>query len=127
MLDNMTDGEKSRTTYGSALVKLEDGTTEMWVSSAGKKGYVPPRIRGNDRVIKNKVFEANSTNRFNDAEQTMMREANEIGAEIVSIGATRDMCSACQSVAYKNGILDRVATPLKKNKIIGEDIFMKEL
>lgn len=76
MLDNMTEGEKSRTTYGSALVKLEDGTTEMWVSSAGKKGYVPPRIRGKDRVIKNKVFEANSTNRFNDAEQTMMREAN---------------------------------------------------
>lgn len=37
MIDNMTEVERSRTTYGSALVKLEDGTTEMWVSSAGKK------------------------------------------------------------------------------------------
>lgn len=45
-----------------------------------------------------------------------MREANEIGAEIVSVGAKRDMCSACQSVAYENGILDRVATSLKRIK-----------
>ena len=116
MIENMTEGEKSRTTYGSALVKLEDGTTEMWVSSAGKKGYVPPRIRGNDKVIKNKSLEANSINRFNDAEQTIMREANEVGAEIISIGATRDMCPACQAVAKENGIIDRVATPLKKIK-----------
>ena len=116
MIENMTEGEKSRTTYGSALVKLEDGTTEMWVSSAGKKGYIPPRIRGNDKVIKNKSLEANSINRFNDAEQTIMREANEVGAEIISIGATRDMCPACQAVAKENGIIDRVATPLKKIK-----------
>lgn len=116
MIENMTEGEKSRTTYGSALVRLQDGTTEMWVSSAGKKGYVPPRIRGNDKVIKNKSLEANSINRFNDAEQTIMREANEVGAEIISIGATRPMCPACQAVANKNGIIDRVATPLKKLK-----------
>ena len=45
----------------------------MWVSSAGKKGYVPPRIRENDKVVKNKSLEANGINRFNDAEQTMMR------------------------------------------------------
>ena len=43
-----------------------------------------------------------------------MREANNSGVEIISIGATRDMCCACQSVAIENGIIDRVATPLKK-------------
>ena len=114
MLENMTEEEKKRTTYGAALVKLENDSVEMWVSSAGKKGYVPPRIRGNDRVIKNKALDADSINRHNDAEQIIMREANEIGAEVISIGATRDMCSACQEVARDNGIIDRVATPLKK-------------
>ena len=29
MIENMTEGEKSRTTYGLALVRLQDGTTEM--------------------------------------------------------------------------------------------------
>lgn len=117
MLENMTEEEKKRTTYGAALVKLDNDSVEMWVSSAGKKGYVPPRIRGNDKVIKNKSLDADSINRHNDAEQTIMREVNEIGAEVISIGATRDMCSACQKVARDNGIIDRVATPLKKIQI----------
>jgi hypothetical protein len=114
MTNNMTEGEKSRTTYAAALVKQKDGSTEMWVSAAGKKGYVPPRIRGNDKVVINKLLDADSTNRFNDAEQTIMREANQTGTEIISIGATRDMCPACQSVARANGIIERVATPLKE-------------
>lgn len=46
----------------------------------------------------------------------MMREANEVGTEIISIGATRDMCPACQAAATENGIIDRVATPLKEIK-----------
>ena len=58
----------------------------------------------------------NGINRFNNAEQTMIREANEVGAEIISIGATRYMCPACQAVANENGIINRVATPLKKIK-----------
>lgn len=37
MIEDMTEREKSRTTYGSALIKLEDGTTEMCISSTGKK------------------------------------------------------------------------------------------
>lgn len=113
MLENMTEEEKKRTTYGAALVKNQNDSVEMWVSSAGKKGYVPPRIRKKDKVINNKSADANNINRFNDAEQTIMREANEVGAEIISIGATRDMCPACQAVANNNGIIERVATPLK--------------
>ena len=101
MIENMTEGEKSRTTYGSALVRLQDGTTEMWVSSVGKKGYVPPRIRGNDKVIKNKSLEANSINRFNDAEQTIMREANEVGAEIISINRSNKTYVSCVSSCCK--------------------------
>ena len=41
----MTEGEASRTTYSVAKVKLADGSTELWVAAAVKKGYVPPRIR----------------------------------------------------------------------------------
>ena len=88
----------------------------MWVSSAGKKGYVPPRIRGSAKQIRNKSPKANKINRYNDAEQTLMREANDKGVEILSMGATRDMCYKCQAVAKRNQILDRVATPLKKKK-----------
>ena len=55
---------------------------------------MPPKIRENDKVIKNKSLEANSINRFNDAEQTIMREANEVGAEIISIGQ-QDLCVLC--------------------------------
>lgn len=62
-------------------------------------------------------FVSNGGNkRVTDAEQTMMRETNEVGAEIISIGATRDMCPAWQAIASENGIIDRVATPLKKIK-----------
>lgn len=114
MINNMNEGEKTRTTYGSSLVKLKDGTQEMWVSAAGKKGYVPPRIRGNDKVIINKVEDANDINRFNDAEQTMMREADAQKAEILALGATRDMCNACRNAAKSRGILKKVVTPLKK-------------
>jgi hypothetical protein len=116
MKENMTDAEKSRTTFGAAEVQLKDGTREVWVSSAGKKGYIPPRIRGNDKVVSNKVDEANSENRLNDAEQTIMREAEKQGAEIKALGATRDMCEACQEAAKQKSILDRVATPLKEIK-----------
>ncbi len=114
MNDNMTEGEKARTTYSASLVELKDGTQEMWVSGAGKKGYVPPRIRGNDKVIANKVEDADSINRFNDAEQTIMRETDVREAKILAMGATRDMCEACQNAAKSRKILDKVVTPLKK-------------
>jgi hypothetical protein len=114
MQENMTEFEKGRTTYGAATVTLKDGTKEVWVSAAGKKGYVPPRIRGNDKVITNKVENATNENRFNDAEQTIMREADKQGAKITAIGATSDMCHACQEAAKSRGLIDKVVTPLKK-------------
>lgn len=84
---------------GSALVKLKDGSTEMLVSAAGKKGYVSSRIRENDKVIKNKVLYVDNVNTFNCAEQTMMREVNKLKVDIIYIGTTCDMCPACQAVA----------------------------
>jgi len=114
MKENMIEAEKARTTYCTSLVKLLNGDQEMWVSAAGRRGYVPPRIRGNDKVIINKVDEGNSINRFNDAEQTIMREADVQNAKILAMGATRDMCKACQEAAKSRGILNRVVTPLKK-------------
>lgn len=51
---------------------------------------------------------------MNDAEQTIMREVDEVGSEIKAIGATRDMCEGCQNVATKRGDIDKVVTPLKE-------------
>ncbi|WP_262151740.1 hypothetical protein [Chryseobacterium foetidum] len=110
----MTEGEASRTTYSVAKVKLADGSTELWVAAAGKKGYVPPRIRkaaGTEKVVTNKVEEGNSQNRLNDAEQTILREAKAQGATVEEIGATRPMCPMCQKAF--DGHLHTVKTPLK--------------
>ena len=41
--NSMTEQEKRRTTYGVAKVRLADGTHEVWIAGAGKKGYVRPR------------------------------------------------------------------------------------
>ena len=45
-----------------------------------------------------------------------MREANKVGTKIISIEATRLMCSACQVVSNENGIIDIFVTPLKKQR-----------
>lgn len=113
----MTIPEKKKTTFAVAWVKLEGGQTAMWISSAGKKGRVPQRVRGTDRVIKNKSADGNHENRLNDAEQTLIREAREEGAEIISIGATRAMCGKCEEVAEAEDIIHRVATQIKSRQI----------
>ena len=112
----MTDGENKKTTYGVAVVKLEDGTIETWVAAAGKEGYVRPAIKEKDVVIKNKVPDGTAENRYNDAEQTLIREANSRNVEILAMGATRDVCPACQEVIASNNLIDRVVTPFKVKK-----------
>lgn len=122
----MTEEEKKRTTYAVALVRTKDGKKEMWISSAGQKGLVRTDIKKNDKVIKNKRLEGNGENRLNDAEQTLMREADAQGAEILAMGASRDMCPKCQDVARPKGILPRMVTPLKKvpKKKLPNDYFL---
>lgn len=109
----MREGEKSRTTYGVARVKLEDGSYQNWIAPSGKQGYVRPDIRMDDIVKKNKRPEGNSDNRFNDAEQTLMREANQSNAEILAMAASRPMCPRYQEVTRQNEIIDRMVTELK--------------
>lgn len=117
----MTDGEKEYTTFGVAEVEKEDGSTEMQVAAAGSDGYVPPRVRdavqdstGEEPVVvRSKDEDADSTNRGNDAEQTLGRGAQQNGDEIKSVGATRPMCPACKGQADEDGYGDRVATPIK--------------
>jgi len=119
----MTEGEKKHTTYAVATVKLEDGSTQVQIASAGQTGNVPNRIRtacqqANDddeppTVINNKVADGNDENRLNDAEQTIGRDARDNGSEIQSIGATRPMCDRCQDAANEDGYDDKVATPKK--------------
>jgi RHS repeat-associated protein len=117
----MTDGEKERTTFGVAEVEKEDGSTEVQVAAAGADGYVPPRVRdavqdstGEEPVVvRNKDEDADSTNRGNDAEQTLGRGAKQNGDEIKAVGATRPMCPACKGQADEDGYGDRVATPIK--------------
>ena len=112
----MTRQERKRTTFAVAKVKLANGKTEVWVSAAGKRGYVPPRLRkaaNTEKVITNKSPKGNSKNRLNDAEQTILREAKEQNATIVEIGATRDMCPACQKAFNNENLGETVVTPLK--------------
>lgn len=108
--------EKKRTTYAVALVRTKEGKTEMWISSAGQKGKVRSEIGGKDKVIQNKipVPPASKENRLNDAEQTLMREAEEQEVEILAMGATRDMCKKCQEAASSKELLHTMVTPLKQ-------------
>lgn len=92
---------------------MSDGSQETWVASAGKEGYVRPAIRGNDTVIKNKRGDATKQNRYNDAEQTLIKEANDKNTKILAMGATRPVCPAFQNVIADNNLTDRVVTPLK--------------
>ncbi len=110
----MTAGMKNYTTFGAALVALEAGKREVWISAAGKLGDVPTLILEGDIEIINKLREGNNANRLNDAEQTLIREAVDRKARILALGATRDMCGGCQAAATEQGVLETVATPLKK-------------
>ena len=92
----MSEGDRSRTTYALARVTTSSGRSEIWIASAGKKGWVSralQRIVGFDEVINN-VHRSNK-NHLNDAERKLMREARKRGAKIESIGATRPMCGRC--------------------------------
>ncbi|HEY8896456.1 MAG TPA: RHS repeat-associated core domain-containing protein, partial [Niastella sp.] len=112
----MSKAEKGRTTFAVARVRLKNGKKEYWVSAAGKRGYVPPRIRkaaGTERVARAKDPLGTPKNRLNDAEQTIKREADRIGANIEEIGATRDMCHFCQEVFDEGHLMHTVVTPLK--------------
>ena len=109
----MTDGEKSRTTYGVAEVKIADGSHETWVASVVKKAMFDLILEVMILLRKNKSSDATSENRFNDAEQTLVRQANAQNAEILAIGATRDICGKCEGVISDNGLTDRAVTPFK--------------
>ena len=111
----MSEGDRSRTTYALARVTTSSGRSEIWMASAGQKGWVSPSLReaaGADEVIHNTY--GNNKNHINDAERKLMREARKRGAKIESIAATRPMCGRCQKGARKMGILRRVITSLKR-------------
>ena len=117
----MTPGDAENTTFAVDEVEQEDGTTQVRVAAAGEKGYVPPAVRNaiadstgeEPVVVKNKDEDADSTNRANDAEQTLGRDAKEQGARQKAVGATRPMCPACRSQQEEDGYSDNVATSIK--------------
>ena len=115
VLGAMPEGDRSRTTYALARVTTSSGRSEIWIASAGKKGWVSRELQkmaGSDEVIKN--LHRSNKNHLNDAERKLMREARKRGAKIESIGATRPMCGRCQKGARSMGILRRVITALKR-------------
>ena len=115
MVLDTKSGDRSRTTYALARVTTSSGRSEIWMASAGQKGWVSPALRqaaGADEVIHNTY--GNNKNHINDAERKLMREARKRGAKIESIAATRPMCGRCQKGARKMGILRRVITSLKR-------------
>ena len=111
----MSEGDRSRTTYALARVTTSSGRSEIWMASAGQRGWVSPTLReaaGADEVIHHTY--GNNKNHINDAERKLMREARKRGAKIESIAATRPMCGRCQKGARKMGIFLRVITSLKR-------------
>jgi RHS repeat-associated protein len=109
MKENMKPFEKSVTTYARAEVKTKAGKVETWVSAAGETGYVPPRIRGNAKAIKSPAKpQHQDLPHINDAERQIMRKSRREKAEILGLGATRKMCSHCDTAASKMGIKDRI-------------------
>ena len=104
MKANMTPAERARTTFSPAEVTLPDGTVETWVAAAGKKGYVPPRIRGDATpVVRPGRVQDQALPHINDAERAVLREARRRGARIDAIGATRPMCHNCVEALKKAG------------------------
>jgi hypothetical protein len=113
MKEAMTPWEKDNTTYGAAHVTTRLGVDEMWVSQAGMKGYAEPRIRGNAINAKAPAKGADEfgLKHINDAEMHLYRAAEDEGATINALGATRDVCTFCQKRLPDN---IPIVTPLKK-------------
>ncbi len=110
MKANMSEGEKGWTTFAAAEVTTKGGQSEMWVAAAGKKGYVPPRIRGDARVVQAPGRpEDQALPHINDAERAINRVLRREGATLEAMGATRPVCSHCQEVLPKNKIVTELA------------------
>jgi len=113
----VNDGQYRRTTFAVAEVKMPDGSIQTMVSSAGKDGKVRGAFRETgDKPVRNKIKGVNkeSGSRLNDAEQTIFREAEKLGGEILAWGATSKVCKDCQAEATKKGIIDKAVTPLER-------------
>jgi pretoxin HINT domain-containing protein len=91
----MTKDELGRTTYGVAHVTTADGADEIWVSQAGVRGWVRPGLRGD--AINVRAPSDLDLPHINDAELHLWRTAEEQGATINALGATRDVCLWCQA------------------------------
>lgn len=112
MRANMSAGDKGFTTYAAAQVKTAGGKTEMWVSSAGKSGYVRPKIRGDARNVRSPAKPQHSNiKNVNDAERHIVRTARREGARINAIGATRKACNSCRNAIRKSGKGTKIVDP----------------
>lgn len=101
------------TTFGVAEVLTRDGGIEVRVAQAGSNGYVRPDIRRAAGTETNpRIPETPNINHVNDAERHLLRSLQP-GETLLSVGATRPMCSNCQSAYNQAGLLNAVATPLK--------------
>jgi RHS repeat-associated protein len=113
---NMTNQELGRTTYSIAQVRNTFGESELWVSAAGKTGYVNPKIRGNMRVIRQPVFEEPLPPRINDAERALLRQSFDEDVVIEAIGSTREICAYCRSALEDVNLGVKRVTPYKISK-----------
>ena len=112
MKANMTKGELGRTTYTAAHVTTAEGNPEMWVAGAGKRGYVPPAIRGDAINVRAPApNELSGLEHINDGEMHLHRAAQQHGATINALGATRPVCGWCQDRLPAD---IPIVTPLKK-------------
>jgi hypothetical protein len=98
MQAGMTEGELGRTSYAAAHVTTAEGSTETWVAAAGKSGYVRPAVRGDALNMRAPASaDLAGLEHINDAEMHLFRAAEQQGATINTIGATRPVCAWCQA------------------------------
>ena len=98
------ENSRGRITMGVAVVEDAAGNRQILVSTSEPNGYLRPGVNLNDGEILVRGP------RGSHAEADIVRYAEENGLTVVDIGATRPVCSNCQSVIPDD---TNITTPLK--------------
>jgi hypothetical protein len=95
---------QGRITMGVAVVEDSVGHRQVLISTSEANGYLRPGVRLNDGEM------LVSGPRGSHAEADIIRYAQQNGLNVISIGATRPICSGCQAIIPGNTI---IPTPKK--------------
>jgi RHS repeat-associated protein len=110
-------------TYGVAMILMQDGSIEVWVSSAGKKSVVGPALRKlvigeigvpSVYVVNNPDANYVKGSHLNDSERHLLTEfMNDNNATQMFVGSSRPVCPICQAAYVGHSAYAKFATALK--------------